>query len=57
MEGKINSVRLLQEIKEPLEGIIISEKERNLMIQVIDRLSKNLPEAFLKLKSHLKLSK
>lgn len=57
MEGKINSVRLLQEIKEPLEGIIISEKERNLMIQVIDRLSKNLPEAFSKLKSHLKLSK
>ncbi|MGO4905673.1 hypothetical protein [Flavobacterium sp. W20_MBD1_R3] len=56
MEGKINSVRLLQEIKEPLEGIIISEKERNLMIQVIDRLSKNLPEAFSKLKSHLKLS-
>jgi hypothetical protein len=57
MEGKINSVRLLQEIKEPLEGIVISEKERNLMIQVIDRLSKNLPEAFSKLKSHLKLSK
>lgn len=53
MEGKINSARLLQEIKEPLKGIIITDNQRNTMIQVIDRLSKNLPEAFLKLKSHL----
>jgi hypothetical protein len=38
--GKINSTRLLEEIKEPLEGMIISESQRNLMIQVINRLSK-----------------
>jgi hypothetical protein len=56
MEGKINSARLLEETKEPLEGMIISESQRNLMIQVINRLSKNLPEAFSKLKSHLKIS-
>lgn len=57
MEGKINSARLLQEIKEPLEGITITDNQRDLMIQVIDRLSKNLPEAFSKLKSHLKIIK
>jgi hypothetical protein len=53
MEGKISSARLLQEIKEPLEGMIITQNQRNTMIQVINRLSKNLPDAFLKLKSHL----
>ncbi len=53
MEGKINSAKLLQEIKEPIKGIVLTESRRNLMIQVIDHLSKNLPEAFSKLKSHL----
>jgi hypothetical protein len=53
MEGKISSARLLQEIKEPLKGMIITQSQRNTMIQVINRLSKNLPDAFLKLKSHL----
>jgi hypothetical protein len=57
MEGKINSTRLLEEIKEPLDGIIISESQRNLMIQVINRLSKNLPDAFFKIKVTPKISK
>lgn len=53
MEGKSNAARLFQEIKEPLEGLTITENQRNTMIQVINRLSKNLPEAFSKLKSYL----
>ncbi|OBX26471.1 hypothetical protein LX77_00968 [Gelidibacter algens] len=53
MEGKINSVRLLEEIKAPLLDIQPTKNQKQLMIKVIDRLSKNLPEAFLKLKSHI----
>lgn len=53
MEGKINSTRLLEEIKAPLLNIQPTTNQKQLMIKVIDRLSKNLPEAFLKLKSHI----
>ncbi|WP_027126844.1 hypothetical protein [Gelidibacter mesophilus] len=53
MEGKINSTRLLEEIKAPLLDIQPTTNQKQLMIKVIDRLSKNLPEAFLKLKSHI----
>ncbi|WP_458628069.1 hypothetical protein [Winogradskyella sp. PC D3.3] len=53
MEGKINSSRLLEEIKAPLKNIQPSKNQKQLMIKVIDRLSNNLPEAFLKLKSHI----
>ncbi|WP_299391077.1 hypothetical protein [uncultured Gelidibacter sp.] len=53
MEGKINSTRLLDEIKSPLIDIKPTTNQKQLMIKVIDRLSKNLPEAFLKLKSHI----
>lgn len=52
MEGKINSTRLLEEIKAPLKAIQPTKNQKLLMIKVIDRLSNNLPEAFLKLKSH-----
>ncbi|MDO6595546.1 hypothetical protein Q4512_01395 [Oceanihabitans sp. 2_MG-2023] len=53
MEGKINSSRLLDEIKAPLKGIKPTKNQKQLMIKVIDTLSNNLPEAFLKLKSHI----
>lgn len=53
MEGKINSKRLLAEIKEPLVDVNPTNNQKQLMIKVIDRLSKSLPEAFLKLKSHI----
>lgn len=53
MEGKINSTRLLDEIKAPLTDVQPTTNQKQLMISIIDKLSKNLPEAFLKLKSHL----
>ena len=53
MEGKINSTRLLDEIKAPIIGIEPTTNQQQLMIKVIDKLSKNLPEAFLKLKSYI----
>lgn len=53
MEGKINSSRLLEEIKAPLKGIKPTKNQKQLMIKVIDTLSNNLPEAFLKLKSYI----
>ncbi|WP_178986221.1 hypothetical protein [Winogradskyella helgolandensis] len=53
MEGQINSSRLLDEIKAPLKDIQPTKNQKQLMIKVIDRLSNNLPEAFLKLKSHI----
>lgn len=53
MEGKINTSRLLDEIKAPLIGIEPTKNQKQLMIRVIDTLSNNLPEAFLKLKSHI----
>lgn len=53
MEGKINSDRLLDEIKEPLKHIQPTLNQKQLMYKVIDKLSNNLPEAFLKLKSHI----
>lgn len=53
MEGKINSDRLLDEIKEPLKHIQPTLNQKQLMFKVIDKLSNNLPEAFLKLKSHI----
>lgn len=53
MEGEINSNRLYQEIQEPIIEIKPDENQKQLMIQVIDNLSNNLPEAFLSLKSHI----
>ena len=53
MEGKINSARLLDEIKAPLKNIQPTKNQKQLMIKVIDTLSNNLPEAFFKLKSHI----
>lgn len=53
MEGKINSKRLLNEIKAPLIDVHPTTNQKQLMVKVIDKLSKNLPEAFLKLKSHI----
>ena len=53
MEGKINSTRLLDEIKAPIFDVQPTTNQKQLMIKIIDKLSKNLPEAFLKLKSHL----
>ncbi|MBC3845585.1 hypothetical protein H8K90_04250 [Winogradskyella echinorum] len=53
MEGQINSNRLLEEIKAPLKAIHPTKNQKQLMIKVIDRLSNNLPEAFLELKSHI----
>ncbi|MGJ8591320.1 MAG: hypothetical protein ACSHXF_02155 [Aquaticitalea sp.] len=53
MEGKINSGRLLDEIKAPLVDIHPTKNQKQLMIKVIEKLSTNLPEAFLKLKSHI----
>ena len=53
MEGKINTTKLLEEIKEPIEGTKHTLNQKQHMINVIDKLSKNLPEAFLQLKSYL----
>lgn len=53
MEGKINSSRLLDEIKAPLKDVQPTKNQKQLMIKVIDTLSNNLPEAFFKLKSHI----
>ncbi|WP_452229009.1 hypothetical protein [Lacinutrix sp. MEBiC02404] len=53
MEGKINSVRLLEEIKAPIKGVQSTKNQKQLMIKVIDTLSNNLPEAFFKLKSYI----
>jgi hypothetical protein len=53
MEGKINSEKLFNEIKEPLKCIEPTLNQKQLILKVIDQLSKNLPEAFLKLKSHI----
>lgn len=53
MEGRLSSDRLLSEIKEPLEHMSPTESQRVILVRVIENLSKNLPEAFLKLKSHL----
>tara|TARA_R110002073_G_scaffold279026_1_gene443113 strand:- start:388601 stop:390016 length:1416 start_codon:yes stop_codon:yes gene_type:complete len=53
MQGKINAVKLLEEIKEPIEGTKHTLNQKQHMINVIDKLSKNLPEAFLQLKSYL----
>ncbi|WP_053975948.1 hypothetical protein [Mangrovimonas xylaniphaga] len=55
MEGEINSSKLLEEIKEPIQGIEATDNQKLLMTQVIDKLSNNLPEAFLYLKSHMQL--
>ena len=53
MEGKINSTRLLDEIKAPILDIQPTKNQKQLMLKVIDRLSNNLPEAFFELKSHI----
>ncbi len=53
MEGKINETKLLEEIKEPISGIQHTSNQKQHMIKVIDKLSKNLPDAFLQLKSYL----
>lgn len=53
MEGKINSKHLLDEIKAPLKEIKPTKNQKQLMIKVIDKLSNNLPESFLKLKSYI----
>lgn len=53
MEGHINSNRLLEEIKAPLKTIQPTKNQKQLMVKVIDKLSNNLPEAFLELKSHI----
>ena len=53
MEGRINSNRLLAEIKAPLKAIQPTKNQKQLMIKVIDTLSNNLPDAFSQLKSHI----
>jgi hypothetical protein len=53
MEGKLNSERLLEELKKPLVHLSPDLNQRQLMLKVIDTLSNNLPEAFSKLKSHI----
>lgn len=53
MEGKISANRLSDEIKEPLQGITPTENQKQLILQVMKKLSKNLPEAFVQLKSYL----
>ena len=53
MEGHIDSSRLLKEIEAPLKGLNPTSHQKIILMQVIDNLSVNLPEAFLKLKSHL----
>jgi len=53
MEGKINAMKLLDEIKAPIEGANHTKNQKQHMIKVIDKLSTNLPEPFSKLKSYL----
>lgn len=53
MEGQINSSKLLEDIKAPMEGLKPTKSQKMVLVQVIDTLSNNLPEAFLKLKSYL----
>ena len=53
MEGIINSKKLLEELKEGLKDVVITLNQQQLMIQVINKLSKNLPNSFYKLKSHI----
>ena len=53
MEGKISESKLTTEMKEPLNGISPTENQKQLMLQVMNKLSRNLPEAFLQLKSHI----
>ena len=53
MEGVINSQKLLKELKEGLKDVETSLSQQQLLIQVINKLSKNLPEVFFKLKSHI----
>lgn len=53
MEGKINSTRLFNEIEKPLLKIKPTLNQKQLMLKVIDRLSNNLPDAFLSLKSYI----
>lgn len=54
MEGYINDTKLLEEIKKPLQHIKKpTESEKELINKVIDRMSKNLPDVFLKLKSRI----
>ena len=48
MEGKISANRLSDEIKEPLRGISLTENQKQLMLRVMNKLSRNLPEVFLK---------
>ena len=50
---KVNSNRLLAEIKAPLKAIQPTKNQKQLMIKVIDTLSNNLPDAFSQLKSHI----
>ena len=53
MDGIINSKKLLIELKDALEEVVITLNQQQLMIQVINKLSKNLPDAFFELKSHI----
>lgn len=53
MEGVINENKLLDEIKAPIAGTDHTLNQKQHMIKVIDKLSKNLPKAFSHLKSYL----
>lgn len=53
MECQINSDLLFKEIKAPLQNIKPTQSQKELMIKVLNQLSINLPEAFLKLRSHI----
>lgn len=53
MEGKINSKRLLEEIKTPLLGSNPNTNQKQLMLQIINKLANYHPEAFSELKSHV----
>ncbi len=53
MEGQITSKRLLEEIQEPLQDFHPTESQKLVLVQVINTLSNNLPEAFFKLKLQL----
>lgn len=53
MEGLTPADKLLEEIKEPMQDLSPAPSQKSLMIQVMDKLSRNLPEAFSELKSQL----
>lgn len=53
MEGKINSAQLLKELKTPLIGNIPNNNQKQLMLQIINKLSNNHAEVFHKIKSHI----